>query len=424
MKKFLLLAGCFLLSQIADAQTQFDSPLNFPESKARPYDVKQEGDYRGVIVESWYDFGLITNENYSSDNAPFLNAYLFPDSAYFEYGSSGVGRSTNYMEATIIDPKAEIFKTLVDPDFGKFLSYNIDSVTILFQYYRNTNANIVDTLFVEIGSDSTVSTGYLQGFANYNGTTVQANYGVNSLPFKALKFKATASGIGELDIPKKQIIPILLTPDYAGDKQDPGISSITIHPSLPRFKGGQNIVVGVSFKPGFTYTVNDTITKMGNTFNGFGWEEQGPNTFPAYNPGEWNCSYWAYYDNMNPMSPWYETFFPAWIWPKDFPEHHWVRAKTSYDDDWLGITDKSNELSTGNCFPNPASEQALIAYSLQKEDGITLRIYDITGQVVLQQEEGNQSAGQHFAQINLNELSSGIYLYSLNNGEIKKFVKE
>lgn len=405
------------------AQTEFTVPVNLPESKATLFDLQKNGDYRGVLVESWYDFALLSNENYSSDNNPFINNFLFPDSAYFQYGANTFGRGSNYKEATIIDPKAELFKTLIDPDFSKNLSYNVDSVTIFFQYYRNTNPNIVDTLFVEIGSDSTVSTGYLPGYANYNGSTILSNFGTNSLAFKVLKFQATTDGVGELDIPKKQTIGILLTPAYAGDKNSPGIASLTIHPSLARFKGGQNIVVGLSFKPGFNYSLNDTISKTGNTFNSFAWEEQGSNSFPQYNTGEWNCSYWAYYDNLNPMSVWYEAFFPAWVWPKDFPEHNWVRAKTSYDDDWLGV-DKSAQLSTGNCFPNPSTNQILIAYSLKSEEEIAVNIYDLAGQLVLQKQEGKQGEGQHFAQINLHDFSSGIYFYSLNGGEMKKFVKD
>ncbi|MCX6181132.1 MAG: T9SS type A sorting domain-containing protein [Bacteroidetes bacterium] len=423
MKKLLFLVCSVFTIQFASAQTEYTVPTDFPENTTKRFEIPQQGDYRGVIVTEWYDFGLLSNQNYSGDNAPFINAYLFPDSAYFQVGASTYARGSNYKEAVIIDPKADLFKTLKDPDFGKFLSYNVDSITILFQYYRNTSADIVDTLFVEVGSDSTVSTGYLSGAANYGDGTIFNNFGANSLAFKVLKFQATVNGVGELDIPKKEIIPILLTPDYAGDVNSPGISSLTIHPYLSRFKGGQNIVVGLSFKPGFKYSKNDTLTKTGNTFNTFAWEEQGPNTFQQYNAGEWNCSYWAYYDNMNPMSSWYEAFYPSWIWPKDFPEHHWLRAKTSYDDDWLGVN-PSAEISIGNCFPNPATNEVLIAYSLKGEEQISVRIYDIAGQLIFQKEEGKQIKGQHFAQINLNDFSSGIYFYSLNGGEMKKFVKE
>lgn len=422
MRKFLHFICLVLFSnQIATAQVEYTVPDHLPESKAKVINIQSSGGYRGVIVRSWYDFGVLSNENYSNDHKPFIENFLFPDSAYFEYGTNDFGRGTNYKSATLIDPKADLFKTLVDPDFGPYLPYDVDSVTIAFRYLRNTAVNIVDTLFVEIASDSTIGTGYL------NGGLMMTNYGVNSLAFKALKFQATANGIGELDLPKKEVITIPLTPAFVTDLNSGGISSITINPRLPKFIGGENIVVGLSFKPGFTYTVNDTITKMGNTFQGFSWEEQGLNTYPQYLPGEWNCSYWAYYDNLKPLDPslynWYETFFPSWIWPKDFPEHNWVMVKTSYDDDWLGVSDKSKSISSGNCFPNPSTNQVFIAYSLQNEAQISVNIYDVTGHLLIQKQEGNQSAGQHFTQINLNDLSSGIYFYSINNGEMKKFVK-
>ncbi len=416
---------CFVLfsSQIATAQTEYTVPENFPAGKAKTVDVlNNDKGYRGVIVNSWYDYGYLSNYNYSSDNKAFINNFLFPDSAYFQYSQSDIARGSNYKEATIIDPKADLFKTLIDPDFGKYLSYNVDSVTILFRYHRNTGVNIVDTLFVEIGSDSTLATSYL------NGNSILTDYGVNSLSFKLLKFKATASGVGELSLPKKDIIPILLTSAYATDTGFAGISSLTIHPSLTRFKGGENVVVGLSFKPGFNYTVNDTITKTGNTFQTFSWEEQGANTYPQYTAGEWNCSYWAYYDNLLPLDPalhnWYQVLFPSWVWPKDFPEHNWVMVKTSYDDDWLGVSENPQEIAGGTCFPNPSTNQMLIAYSLKNQQQISVNVYDVTGQLVLQKQEGNQAEGQHFAQINLNNLSSGVYFYSINNGEMKKFVKD
>ncbi len=212
---------------------------------------------------------------------------------------------------------------------------------------------------------------------------------------------------------------ILLTPS------DTGINYKSVYPSLlSRIKGGESVVVALSFKPGFSYTVNDTINKTGNTFQSFSIEELGNNTYPMYNEGEWNCSYVANSFSLKPYpSSWYKTFYPSWGWAQSDPEHYLIRIKTSYDNDWLGISDKSSDISNGNCFPNPASNQVLISYHLKNQQQITINIYDITGQLVIQQREGIQLEGQHFAQININDLSAGIYFYSVNNSEMKKLVK-
>ncbi len=258
------------------------------------------------------------------------------------------------------------------------------------------------------------------------GNDIKMRYDVNQLKFKHLKFKATEGGVGEIDVANKQTIAVLLTPDFATDTSFKGISALTLKPNLPRFKGGQNIIVALSFKPGFTYSTKDTITKMGNTYRGFSWEEQGFSTTPKYTAGEYNCSYWASYNNLLPLSPnwsyWYQSFIPSWSWPQDFPEHYWINVHTSYDDDWLSTANNTNLLA-GTPYPNPASANIVLPYKVLKSQTIDIRVYDLVGKMVLQKQEGWKTTGSYLLALNLIDLPVGVYFYTIgNSSEVHKFV--
>jgi hypothetical protein len=64
--------------------------------------------------------------------------------------------------------------------------------------------------------------------------------------------------------------------------------------------------------------------------------------------------------------------------------------------------------------PNPASGTTVITYTLpEASTETTLRIYNAQGEVVVELEEGAQSAGVHEAKVDVADLPSGSYLYQL-----------
>lgn len=79
-----------------------------------------------------------------------------------------------------------------------------------------------------------------------------------------------------------------------------------------------------------------------------------------------------------------------------------------------------------NAYPNPATDNATISYSLKKAGNVSIVITDLMGRVVMNMEEGNQNAGVNYTvNINTANLANGTYFYTLNvNGEkqTKKFV--
>ncbi|MBL0332925.1 MAG: DUF11 domain-containing protein [Chlorobi bacterium] len=71
-------------------------------------------------------------------------------------------------------------------------------------------------------------------------------------------------------------------------------------------------------------------------------------------------------------------------------------------------------LNLSNATPNPANTKAKFTYTVPVATKVTINIYDGTGKIVKVIEEGQVSEGSHEVVMNLQDLSSGVYRYSLN----------
>jgi len=84
----------------------------------------------------------------------------------------------------------------------------------------------------------------------------------------------------------------------------------------------------------------------------------------------------------------------------------------------MGVTaDIKGDISL-NVFPNPATDNAQVNYSLSNETNVTISIYDVAGKLVASQDKGSQSAGRHFSSINTSDMANGFYTVTVktNNG--------
>jgi len=105
----------------------------------------------------------------------------------------------------------------------------------------------------------------------------------------------------------------------------------------------------------------------------------------------------------------------------------WTEADHVYGVDnsiaFFPVVDASGVGIDGNYFisgmklsqnqPNPANNSTLIQYEVENNSDVTLEIYDVTGRKVFVQQQGKQLAGKYTITINANELSNGVYYYSL-----------
>ena len=69
-------------------------------------------------------------------------------------------------------------------------------------------------------------------------------------------------------------------------------------------------------------------------------------------------------------------------------------------------------------YPNPFSSQTTIAYNLEKEENVTLTVYDLTGKVIdILIDNEQQEKGSHVVPFDGSNLGTGIYFYALQIGD-------
>ncbi len=69
-------------------------------------------------------------------------------------------------------------------------------------------------------------------------------------------------------------------------------------------------------------------------------------------------------------------------------------------------------------YPNPFNAQTTIQYSLSELSGVTVEIYDLLGRKIKTIIEGDKSAGVHTMAFDASDLSSGVYFYRIQAGDM------
>jgi hypothetical protein len=95
----------------------------------------------------------------------------------------------------------------------------------------------------------------------------------------------------------------------------------------------------------------------------------------------------------------------------------WATFKIRFGDIVTGINPISNEIpesySLKQNFPNPFNPETNINFELPKNGNVTLKVYDVLGNLVTTLYDGYKSAGVYNATFNGAGYASGIYFYKL-----------
>ena len=77
---------------------------------------------------------------------------------------------------------------------------------------------------------------------------------------------------------------------------------------------------------------------------------------------------------------------------------------------------QGSNLLVKNLFPNPTSNTASLVYELNNNADVSLKIVDITGKVIVNNNYGTQTKGMHDITISASslEMNNGIYFYTLS----------
>lgn len=96
----------------------------------------------------------------------------------------------------------------------------------------------------------------------------------------------------------------------------------------------------------------------------------------------------------------------------------WLNWGESFDDlSGIAGTLNPDEYSISPAYPNPFNPETKLAFSLKESGQVSLKVYNIMGEEVASLIDGYMNSGVHEVVFNGANLSSGIYLYSINAGD-------
>lgn len=90
----------------------------------------------------------------------------------------------------------------------------------------------------------------------------------------------------------------------------------------------------------------------------------------------------------------------------------------------VGVNNNKDEMWLSNNFPNPFSNTTTISYQIPQYGHVSIKVYDITGNVLSELINSNQTKGAYNVEFNRVGLEAGIYFYKLEfgNSEINKTI--
>ena len=392
------------------------APTNLPVLKSTKGTQTQWFSYINRVQDSLHPTAFFTN---------YTTEMLFPDTLVkIQYSDGYFGMNTHGI-ANTLHLRAPIFQT----QYLKNKAYTLDSIHVPCFYRKNIDDATPDTLIVD------VVTGYLGPLSGFAYTPGTSPYSEDTVLFPRLFFKANTSFDHNFDkarldaaataaeltpLPKMYTIKYLLTAKDSVTGAD-GANHIYISTkSIPAASFNSSVIAtAIQFKPGYFYQEGDHIANL-NYFRFFSFQLNGKWSYPTYTKSDFNCSYLMLTKYLYETSTgWDGEYLPEWTWTNDQTQGFNQALQTHWIDYLITQTTSITENKAGTVkldqnMPNPAGNSTLIAYELTKATDVRLSIIDITGKNVMEVKEGKQMAGAHSITINTNNLSNGMYYYTLN----------
>ena len=95
-------------------------------------------------------------------------------------------------------------------------------------------------------------------------------------------------------------------------------------------------------------------------------------------------------------------------------------SETTSDRDRLALLSESPvEFELNQNYPNPFNPTTIISYGLPEATHVQVRVYNMLGQVVATVVDEYQTEGRYDVAFNANDLSAGVYLYTIESANVK-----
>lgn len=100
-----------------------------------------------------------------------------------------------------------------------------------------------------------------------------------------------------------------------------------------------------------------------------------------------------------------------------------------YDETSLNLNEWINAANAWevSVYPNPTSTDLHVRFNLPKEDEISIALYDLQGQLILEKNMGNKISGEHQETLDLKDLPQGTYVCRITgkqNSITKQVIKQ
>lgn len=342
--------------------------------------------------------------------------HLFPDSNIilgFDSGNSPV-YAWIHKAATYMDPSFMAYQTIIT---DKLATYTMDSISVGYSYIRGSANSITDSLIVQIiAENQALNWDIASGDFSYQDI-------VYNQPTNEVK---VGTGLNGVTILKRVAYPLTVA-DSTSSYRQIRLGTSGIAPQT----NSKKIGAVVSFKPGYTYTLADTLidSHRTNTFYIWSSEQQGdaggagtdPIIFniPTDYTSDMNMSFIIPTDiryNQN-GNGWNGYFIPTYAYTTPFAyENHDIGYKLSVN--ITGVKELEQKgFSLNQNTPNPFNGSSVVEFELAKDaSSAVFTVTDVTGRII-SSEKVSTIAGPHA--VKLGVYAAGVYYYSLNvDGQI------
>lgn len=367
-----------------------------------------------AISSQWYnfvDFLELVNPGVAQGN--YMN--IFPDSTIV----LGLDAQNNP-----VYPYIHKAGQYLDPSFfgytniaNKSTTYTLDSLYIGYSYLRKSASSVTDSIIIQIIAENQL--------LNYNT-------GSPGFPYQDIEYDPTTNNVKPSTPVLKRISIPLTEADSSSNYNRIYVPVV----GVPAQTNSKKIGTVISFKPGYSYSFNDTLLEGNTPVNAFflvSFEQNGDNTDPTYfgTPNDFTSNM-----NMSMLLPtdcrydinsngWNGFFIPTYAYTTPFSyETHDIGYLLSVADVGLEELSSKGFSMSQNC-PNPFSGSTVVNFELAKNaKDVIFSIKDVTGRLIATHNVEN-TIGKH--SITISNLSTGVYYYSLNVdgiSTIKKMIIE